>query len=127
MSVREFSKRLKAVPRSRRVVEYRLGFFPSFWRIRHKLLHAAFELRAMRFRRRLAAGRLGRAALILGQLLSLIAWKFLVAIFVVAGLAIVSSYSNQWLAIAFPINDEAEINYLGTLGQVSAGFLALYF
>jgi len=49
------------------------------------------------------------------------------AIIVVAALIVVERSFKIWLAIALPLNAEAQVNYLSTLGQVSAAFLALYF
>jgi hypothetical protein len=122
-----FVQKLQDVLRSRRVFEYELGFHPRYWRIRRKVQLLAFELRTIRFRRRIAARRVARATAILAQLLSLIAWQVFGALICVIGLAILSRYLGNWLAALLPISGDAEVNYLSTLGQVSAGLLALYF
>jgi hypothetical protein len=127
MRIRTLLIRLRNLPRSRRVLQYQIGFFPHYWRIRRKVRLLAFKLRTIRFRRHMAARRVARATAILAQLLSLIAWQVFGGLICVTGLAILSEYSGNWLAALLPISSDAEINYLSTLGQVSAGLLALYF
>src|SRR5437868_6118322 len=120
-----FVQKLRDLLRSRRVFEYELGFHPRYWRIRRKVRLLAFKVRTIRFRRRMAARRVARATAILAQLLSLIAWQVFGGVICVTGLAILSEYSGNWLAALLPISSDAEVNYLSTLGQVSAGLLAL--
>jgi hypothetical protein len=127
MRLRTFAQHLRGPVRSRRVFQYELGLYPLYWRIRRRVRRAALEFRAIRFRRRIAARQLGRAANILAQLLWLVVWQVFSAIVCVAALAALSNYCGSWIATLLPIHEEAEINYLSTLGQVSAGLLALYF
>lgn len=61
------------------------------------------------------------------QLISVVTFQVLGALATVILLAVLSSYWGERLDLLFPISSDAAISYLSTLGQVSAGLLALYF
>ena len=118
---------ISALVRSPRLLYYELQFRPWFWRHRENLQRRLFQLRALRSKGQSSAQKFQSALSIFGQLVSIIMWRMLGAIIVVSGLMFIDKAFGSWLANALPLNAEAQLNYLSTLGQVSAAFLALYF
>jgi hypothetical protein len=125
--VRTLLQRALLACRSRRLLLYELQFHPAFWQTRERVRQRVFDLRKYRSRRRTSARGARDAVYIFADLFSIIMWRVVAAITIVVLFAVIAKLGDKWLSVVLPVDANAATNFLGTLGQVSAAFLALYF
>lgn len=110
-----------------RAFEYHL--WPRFWRGRHSWARLNFNTQSQFWRSGESLTGWKQQLVIFWDIFTLVFFSGLIAIGLVAGL---SHAVAIWPVLDWPwggwvLQPEAELGYLTTLGQVSAGMLALYF
>ncbi len=125
----DYFRRVRACWQFPHLRTFELYLWPLFWRSRRSWANFDFETQSQFWRSGESFSGWKRQAVIGWDLFRSIFFSGLIALVLVAGL---SHACFIWPVLDWPwagwqLNSEAELGFLTTLGQVSAGMLALYF
>ncbi len=109
---------------------YSLQSAPKYWRLKRWRGTIEFQFRKHRFKARSLLRDSAETTSIFVQVVHVIFWRLLFSLVLVSALAVLdynlTDWGPSWLTLVI-VDREAQRDFLATLGQVSAAFLALYF